>query len=313
MTITLPSFKDYVNQPVNYLQAKLDGHLAKIHMGEHLYHVYTKNDIDITQKVMRIDHIADLLAGLPANTTLLGELYCPGVHATSVPTMLNDVDQNLRLAVFAAPVFQGRDMADVDLQSVMEILTLRGFEVPDTEIHLGQYGLTEERKEELLQIAIENKWEGWVLKESHMAGWYKLKPVKTLDGFVIATYASDSKRYKGGLKCIRVGIWNEDGTIRDMGTAGNGFKLPYRLRFVPKEKMNILLGTDWAETDEKNFREHLDAAVEMGLTNRDTLLNKVCEIAYDSIAAGGKLRFPRFTRWRDDKDIINCTKDQLEN
>ena len=148
MKIKLPKFKDYVNQPVNYLQSKLDGHLAKIEMGDHLYHVYTKNDIDITEKVMRINHIGDLLANLPAQSTLFGELYCPGVHATSVPTMLNDADQRLRLAVFAAPLFQGKDMTDVGLQSVMRILTLRGFEVPDTtDIQLGQYGLTEKQRE----------------------------------------------------------------------------------------------------------------------------------------------------------------------
>ena len=311
-TIKLPKFKDYVNQPVNYLQSKLDGHLAKIHMGDHLYHVYTKNDIDITEKVMRINHIGDLLANLPAQSTLLGELYCPGVHATSVPTMLNDADQRLRLAVFAAPLFQGTDMTDVGLQSIMRILTLRGFEVPDTtDIQLGQHGLTEKRKEELLQIAIKNKWEGWVLKESHMAGWYKLKPVKTLDAFVIDTYASNSNRYKSGLKAIRVGIWNKDGTVRDLGTVGNGFKLPYRLRFVTREFMDVLLDINWLETDEKDFRKHLEAAVKAGLVNRNTLLDKVCEIAYDSIAAGGKLRFPRFLRWRDDKGIINCTEDQL--
>ncbi len=305
-------FKDYDNQPVGYLQAKLDGHLAKIHMGGCLFHVYTKNDIDITEKVMKINHIAILLAALPAHSILLGELYCPGVPATSVSTMLNNADQRLRLAVFAAPIFQGKDLTDTCLQSVMKILTLRGFEVPDTtDIQLGQHGLTEKRKEELLQIAIKNNWEGWVLKEGHMVGWYKLKPVKTLDAFVFATYASDSQRYKGGLKAVRIGVWNEDGTIRDLGTVGNGFKLPYRLRFVPKDKMDILLKTDWSKTDEKNFRKHLDVAMEAGLISRNTLTNKVCEVAYDCVAAAGKLRFPRFLRWRDDKGRINCTVEQL--
>lgn len=281
--IKFPKFKDYKNQVVRYLQPKLDGILTKIYKDKSDgLSIFTKNDKDITTKVMSINHIKEVIDILPWGSTLFGELHCPGVPATSIVTMLNDANQRLRLTVFAAPMLGGVDFTNAGLQSVMNMLGSYGFGTPGTtDIQVGCNGLTEKRKEELLRMAIENKFEGWVLKQEHMSGWFKLKPVRTVDAFVIETYESDSDRYKGGLKCIRVGVWKEDGTLLDLGTAGNGFKLEFRMQLMTQEK-------------------------------RNGLLDKVCEIAYDSVAAKGKLRFPRFIRWRDDKDKIDCTEEQLK-
>jgi len=316
-TIEFPEFKDYIDQNVHFLQPKRDGHLCKIYKSRdyEILHAhiqaFSKNDKDITHKLLAIKHIRIELTGLPCNSIIFAEMHCPGRFATDVPTMLNDADENLQLTVFAAPLLSGVDLAERNLISVMERLNSFGLNVSCTTLVKHDF-INLAAQEILLNQAAEKKLEGWVLKEGHMTGWYKLKPVKTVDAFVIDTYASDSKRYKGGLKCIRIAVWDKEGEIRDLGTAGNGFKLPYRLRFVPKEKMDILLGIDWLETDERNFQEHLTVACLAGLINRDTLLDKVCEITYDSVAAGGKLRFPRFSRWRDDKDIENCTEEQLK-
>ena len=311
--VEFPEFKDYTGQEVHYLQPKRDGHLCKIFIDQGEIQALTKNNKDKTAKLLKIKHIADELSGLvnlTGNTVLFGELYSPGIPASSVPTLLNNTDERLLFTAFAVPWFNGEDWSNSDLIVAMQLLEKFGVStVPTT--RLPENIVDEEDIKTLLEMAVKNKQEGWVLKEGHMAGWYKLKPVKTVDAFVIDTYASDSKRYKGGLKCIRIAVWDKEGKVRDLGTAGNGFKLPYRLRFVPKEKMDILLGIDWLETDEKNFQEHLTVACLAGLINRDTLLNQVCEITYDSVAAGGKLRFPRFSRWRDDKDIKDCTEDQL--
>jgi len=280
--IKFPKFKDYINQKVHWLQPKLDGYLAKIYKNRKGLPpiIFTKNDKDITTKVMAIKHIAKPLNTLPPHSQLFGELHCPGIAATSITTMLNNADQRLNLTVFAAPMIHSRDLSGINLHIVMAMLQKYGFKVPKT-IDLGNIILSEEYKKELLQKAIDEKFEGWALKQKHMSGWFKLKPVRTVDAFVIETYKSDSDRYKDGLKCIRIGVWKKDGSLLDLGTAGNGFKLEFRMQFMTQEK-------------------------------RDTLLNRVCEIAYDSVAAKGKLRFPRFIRWRDDKNKIDCTEDQLK-
>jgi len=313
--VEFPKFKDYKNQVVQYLQPKLDGYLAKISKDEKTVNIFTKNDKNITSKVMAITHIKKALDNLPSFSALFGELHCPGIPATSVVTMLNDADQRLHLTIFAAPIINNADLSDMGLQLVMSMIGKYGFETPETTFcracgwGCNLCGLTEKRKKELLQIAIENKFEGWVLKEGHMKGWYKMKPVKTIDAFVTNTYKSTSDSFPGGLKCIQVGIWNGL-KIHNLGTAGNGFKKPFRMQFMLQEQIDVARTTYVAA--HPNASDEELKVFDLPRLQMDILLNKVCEIAYDRATVGGKLRFPRFIRWRDDKNERDCTEDQLK-
>ncbi len=58
--VDFPSFKRYTYQPVKYVQPKLDGHLIKIHKGKTLT-LLTKNDKIITDKVLAIPHLKELM------------------------------------------------------------------------------------------------------------------------------------------------------------------------------------------------------------------------------------------------------------
>jgi hypothetical protein len=313
-----PKFKDYESgKQVRFLQAKLDGYLAKIYINDSgRPHIFTKNDKDITEKVLKIAKIRNALDKVPVQSQLFGELHAFGVPATSIVTLINDADPRLDLTVFAAPIIHDLDMTDTSILSIYDCLKDYGLKTPFT-IDLGsQQLISSAYQNELLEEAIEKKWEGWVLKSGHMDGWYKLKPVKTVDGFVIGTQISTSDSYAGGLKGVVIGVFREDGSIRKLGTAGNGFKKPFVMQFMSQEQINAKREEYIQQCQEKGKEPEPEklAWYDLPRLEFDSLLNKVYEIGYDSIPLpGGKLRWPRVIRERDDKDMAACTEDQLED
>jgi len=284
-SIEFPKFKDYIDQKVNYIQPKFDGHLVKIYkeqIGEYIEtSVFTKNDKDITKKICNIKHLHDMLICIPPNSILFGELHCPGIKATSIPTLLNNTDERLQISIFAAPILNRLNFQNEDLISIMNKVTFYNIPVINTKITLLQ-NIRKNTIERLLKEAEEQKLEGWVLKENHMSGWYKLKPVKTIDCFVISSSQSFSSSHYGGLQSISVACYKKDKNdklrIHLLGNVGSGFTKEFRLSFEG--------------------------------VSRFALLDKICEVAYDSIAANGKLRFPRFIRWRDDKNKKDCVLEE---
>ncbi len=277
----LPKFKDYKDQPVKYIQAKMDGHMYYVTVSQlGTISCLTKNGKDKTDKLMAIDHIWGELSNLPCSTELMAELHCPGEFATSVPTMLNNADERLQLSVFAVPTLNGEDLADEPLDEVMAGIRHMGLgAVP---VELISDDLRPAHRERLLKEAIDQKIEGWVLKESHMEGWYKLKPVKTIDAFIVDHQVSDSATYKGCLKSVSLGLFEANGVdIHDLGECGGGFSKVFKLSLDTQEL-------------------------------RDDLLDEVIEVAYQSVTPGKKLQFPRFVRFRDDKDASQCTVEQLD-
>lgn len=127
-------------------------------------------------------------------------------------------------------------------------------------------------EEHLLHLARERKWEGWVLKNGSYSEWYKLKPVKTID-VVVYDWKLGNGKYATKLGAILVGVYR-DGVLVPLGSAGSGF--------------------------EDHDREDCN------------VVGRVAELEYDSVAAKGKLRFPRFLRWRTDKLPHQCSVEQLE-
>lgn len=120
-------------------------------------------------------------------------------------------------------------------------------------------------------------WEGLILKQSNYQGWWKLKHERTVDCVVTGFTKSASTTKYGWLKAVHAAVIKPDGTKTVVASVGTGF------------------------TDD--FREKV---------NPETLIGKVCEVRYQDVAALGQLKFPRFIRWRDDKNPSDCTADQLE-
>lgn len=312
-TIEFPKFKDYTDQKVHFYQPKMDGHLCKVFVNQGKIQTLTKNDKDSTAKLLKINHIAKKLLSLPNNTVLFGELHCPDVLASSIPTLINDADERLLFSVFAAPYWNGHNWYNENLCNVIQHLKDDGFSIAHaTYIETGF--IDEKRKQAMLQLAIKNKWEGWVLKENHMDGWYKLKPVKSVDAFVTNVQISDSKTCFGGLRSVTLGLWNNHYALKspyNLGVCGGGFKKPFRMQFMTQEQID----SERRKFIVINFpnvpAEKLEV-FDLPRLETSILIGNVMEVEYDSITAGGKLRFPRFIRWRDDKDSKDCTVEQLD-
>jgi ATP-dependent DNA ligase len=127
--------------------------------------------------------------------------------------------------------------------------------------------------EELLSKDI--AYEGLVYKTGNLSGYRKWKPVLTVDAVVTAIVPGKGK-YAGMVGALEVSVYDDMCAMRVIATTG-GF------------------------TDEE--RAGLSADV----------IGTVVEIAYQYVGSKGRLRHPRFIRFRDDKLAEQCTLDQLDN
>lgn len=101
---------------------------------------------------------------------------------------------------------------------------------------------------------------------------FKWKREETVDAIVIGMTAGKGK-YSGMVGSLEVALYHGDDLIEIASVSGF--------------------------TDDE--REKLSC----------TDINRVCEVKYQYVGAGGRLRHPRFLRWRDDKPNKECTWDQL--
>lgn len=113
------------------------------------------------------------------------------------------------------------------------------------------------------RIALESGWEGFVLKHGFDSGWFKLKPFRRADLLVVDVTLSTSKTQFGMIKALKVA----DSTGRIVASVGSGFEKEWRASARPAD-----------------------------------LRGQIVEVEYDCVAGQGRLRFPRFVRFRPDKD-----------
>jgi len=271
--MTLPKIKEWNSEKhtnINYVQEKKDGYMVEIiKFIDGGYAIRGKRQ-DYTEKMLAIPQF-EHIRNMPNGTCVLGELYAEGGQATDVITALNEKWESLRYCAFAMPEWKGLDITErKSLELINVQLEEMGFETPWT-------GLFDDSTEEYLLLLIEyKKWEGVVLKESHMSGWYKFKPVKTVDVVVTGWEMSYNGMFYGEMGALRVSVYTEDGQLKEIAKVGGGFTPEQRKQFT-----------------------------------REYTVGRVIEVAYQDLQSKGRLKFPRFIRFRDDKEMSECTEDQL--
>lgn len=126
-------------------------------------------------------------------------------------------------------------------------------------------------KEALAESALRAGYEGWVLKNGHYDEWYKVKRVQTVD-CVVTGFVDGEGKYLGNTGAIRASVWRDGELVEIARVSGMS----------------------------DDVRDMIDERADLG---------RVVEVAYQELGSRGRLRHPRFVRWRNDKPAKECILD----
>lgn len=248
----LPDCPVWKGQEVNFTHVKRDG-MAVFYQSDKFW---TRTPTFITQELRECN--CPWLQYAVGDDLLVGELWLPGKKASAVKSALANRDPSLRWDIFAV-LNPGLENASLD--AIDRFVTGRGLTF--LPFFKGVYDA------DLQHLSPDV--EGYVLKEYNAQGWYKLKPVKTID--LVVT----------GFK---------DGNGKNLGLTGS-----LVCSVVEGYEVACVGGMDDAtraeiSDDEERYR------------------GRVVEVAYQYVGSKGRLRHPRFIRFRDDKRADECIVNQ---
>ncbi|MCZ7385678.1 MAG: non-homologous end-joining DNA ligase [Candidatus Methanoperedens sp.] len=154
------------------------------------------------------------------------------------------------------------------------------------------------------QAVLEKGLEGIMAKKKQSSyepgkrsnNWLKIKQVKTCD-CVIFGYTRGEGNRENTFGSLILGLYDSAGPVF-IGKVGTGFSQE------DMENMKRLL--DEYKVDEETL-QGVDMDREITWLRPDV----VCEVGYQSTTEDGKLRIPVFKRFREDKDPLECTIDQI--
>jgi len=267
MVATIPkveSWRPDADRPVfRYAEQKLDGRraiLRKDTTGD-LTFKFRKSYVDMWPTARRLDSLFDASCEMPYGTAIVGEAHIPGVNRSGdVPAALQTAS-GWAFTPLSLLFWDGKLVVDMSYETLTRRVGVLGLELPERVDDTMRWS-----REDHLTYIEERGWEGLVLKLAPSFGWWKLKPVETMDLVVLSVYVHEHGDKLGGLVCGLV-----DGT--EIVRVGGGFG--------------------------KGGREALWDV-------REGLPGTVIEVAYERRAANGSLLFPRFSRTREDKAPEDC-------
>jgi ATP-dependent DNA ligase len=270
-----PKIRAWKETPCRWVQVKEDGYRITLtweNDGQFIARGKKRDFTEFFETHPNLAHIAHLGA---RNSAVDGELFVKGGHATDVVTACLQGWESLHFHVFAVPLWDSVNMFNTDVGvNINTTAKDLGFDVVET---------TEYRphmtKTFLNQVAVFRGLEGFVLKNRTYGDWWKYKPQQTVDAFVTGFKWGNGK-FSGMVGSLQVAVLDEHG------------------------QPEVIANVSGMDEDDRHLMSDM--------ADRGVLNNLVCEVKYQSVAAKGRLQFPRFIRWRDDKAWTECTKEQLE-
>jgi len=254
-------------QPARYAHVKYDGHFVRVTRTR----INSSHPTDLTDQLEPLNLVPH---HIPRDTVLLGELHVPGKPASYVKTAIKNQDSNLTITYFAieelCEATMSEPLAEWSLGGVAAWMAY--YRLPFAEyidIEHDQW-----TPEELIKSAVDNGYEGVVLKDGNLLNWRKLKPVQTID-LVVTGFEDGKGKYLGLTGALKCSVFTPEGYIEIASVSG----------MSDDERIEVSL-------DERSF------------------LGKIVECRYQYLGAQGRLRHPAFIRWRDDKPVRDCGLDQ---
>lgn len=268
------------------MQAKLDGWRVTFFKQECgkvvAYGGEIRDDLEMMSRFdrLRLDlslkSVQAFIDDAPPLSSLDCEAWVPGRPASIVPTALRSAELELKVTPFAVPWWDGADLTVADALDVVNRFRPM-FEFADTFEYEELTDGVEDHAKSLLANAKARGIEGWILKDYNYANWWKLKESNTCDCIVVDVKEGNGK-YAGLVGALIVAL--NDGSKQKVVANVSGM----------------------SDTERVEITE---------LDNDGKLLGRVVEVEYQYVGERGKLRHPRFVRFREDKPAVECMLDQL--
>lgn len=262
--------KPWRGEPARYKQVKLNGHRFTVFMQPDRrlvgFEREIRPDLEMTVKRPKIVEYGwwrKLAEALPPYSSIDGELHVPGGNAGDAAHATAECSPELEFTPFAVPWWEGHPESDLSLQWAEWVCKQHSLAFAEY-APLGP----DDTEKQLIDWALSRKIEGWVLKQANYEGWWKVKPVRSVD-CVVTGFKDGRGKYLGLVGSLLVSVWIDDKYVELAAVSGM--------------------------TDEQ--RVDIDEERDLG---------RVVECEYQDIGNGGRLIHPRFGRWRDDKPAEQC-------
>jgi bifunctional non-homologous end joining protein LigD len=281
--------EEYLDSPDWVAEPKLDGGRYMLYLDEDglSYHLYSRRDFPRIDKAANVPHFAHPYMGL-AGTVLDGEVMLPNQtklgDTTGIMNSLpakaiarQEVEGKLHYNVFDILFHLGRDVRQLPLHERRKLMESVVAIMGNPHVNLVPQHTD---KDGLFRSILAAGGEGTVLKNLNSpygVNWVKNKRVADFS-VIISGYKDGQGKYAGSLGAVAVSVY-QDGILVEVGFASG---------MTDAERTDI-----W--------------------TNREAYLGRVIDISAQEVTKDGRMRHPRWLRFRDDVNPETLTMEKLRD